>query len=160
MSCRYVTKESEILSRSWSGPNIFQLLYSPFTGAYRCSLFEATSLSVPLVSVSCTPEHQAAESRLGHSVGVLSHVVIIRLRDFVSSRMGTEMSILEDTGHFVCRRVYSNCDVLLEMFWTSFVSVLGWGAILRAGRSRVRFPIRSLDFSVDVILLAALCPWS
>jgi hypothetical protein len=28
--------------------------------------------------------------------------------------------------------------------------------MLQAGRSRVRFPMRSLDFSIDVILLAAL----
>jgi hypothetical protein len=38
-------------------------------------------------------------------------------------------------------------------------SVIGWGTMLQAGRSRVRFPMRSLDFSIDLILLAALCPW-
>jgi hypothetical protein len=31
-------------------------------------------------------------------------------------------------------------------------SVVGWGTILQAGRSRVRFPMRSLDFSIDLIL--------
>jgi hypothetical protein len=30
--------------------------------------------------------------------------------------------------------------------------------MLQAGRSRARFPIRSLDFSVDLILPAALDP--
>jgi hypothetical protein len=38
-----------------------------------------------------------------------------------------------------------------------------WGKKLRhcaeAGRSRVWFPMRSLDFSIDVILPAALWPW-
>jgi hypothetical protein len=33
-------------------------------------------------------------------------------------------------------------------------SVIGWGTMLQAGRLRVRFPMRSLDFSVDVILPA------
>jgi hypothetical protein len=31
--------------------------------------------------------------------------------------------------------------------------------ILQARRSRVRFPMRSLDFSIDLIILAALRPW-
>jgi hypothetical protein len=36
-------------------------------------------------------------------------------------------------------------------------SLVGWGTKLQAGRSRVRFPMKSLDFSIDVILPAA--PW-
>jgi hypothetical protein len=30
--------------------------------------------------------------------------------------------------------------------------VVGWGTLLQAGRSRVPFPMRSLDFSIDLIL--------
>jgi hypothetical protein len=37
-------------------------------------------------------------------------------------------------------------------------SVVGWGTMLQVGRSQVRFPIRSLDVSVSLILPAALWP--
>jgi hypothetical protein len=40
-------------------------------------------------------------------------------------------------------------------------SVEGWGTMLQAGRSRLRFPVRLLDlFSIYLIIQAALWPWS
>jgi hypothetical protein len=37
--------------------------------------------------------------------------------------------------------------------------VVGWGATLQAGRSPVIYPMRSLDFLIDLIPQAALWPW-
>jgi hypothetical protein len=36
---------------------------------------------------------------------------------------------------------------------------VGRGTVLQAGRSWVRFPMVSLEFFIDIILLAALWPW-
>jgi hypothetical protein len=36
---------------------------------------------------------------------------------------------------------------------------VGWGTALQTGRSRVRFPIVSLEFFIDLILSVALWPW-
>jgi hypothetical protein len=38
-------------------------------------------------------------------------------------------------------------------------SVVRSGTMLQAGRSRDRVPMRSLDFSIDLILSAAIWPW-
>jgi hypothetical protein len=38
-------------------------------------------------------------------------------------------------------------------------TMFNWGTMLQAGRSRVRFPMRSLDFSVDLMLPDALRAW-
>jgi hypothetical protein len=37
-------------------------------------------------------------------------------------------------------------------------SVGGWGTMLQVGSSKVRFPMKSLDFSIDLILPAAIWP--
>ena len=36
---------------------------------------------------------------------------------------------------------------------------VGWGTAVQAGRSRVRFPMVSLEFFIDIILPATLWPW-
>jgi hypothetical protein len=38
-------------------------------------------------------------------------------------------------------------------------SVVGWENMLQAWRSRVWFPVMSLDFSINIIFPAAICPY-
>jgi hypothetical protein len=70
-----------------------------------------------------------------------------------------QVSINTFTLHWLLRAVsliYLKAECL---FMGTRGSVVSWGTMLRAGRSRVRFPIRSLDFSIDLILPATLLPW-
>ena len=43
--------------------------------------------------------------------------------------------------------------------WGARCGAVGCGPALQARRSRVRFPIVSLEFIIDTILPAALFPW-
>jgi hypothetical protein len=58
----------------------------------------------------------------------------------------------------LCRRV----NILTELITLLGArgGAIGWGTALQVGRSRVRFPVVSLEFSIDTFLPAALWPWS
>jgi len=48
-----------------------------------------------------------------------------------------------------------------EMFayYIGTLLLIGWGTALQTGRSRVRFPMASLELFIEIILPAALWPW-
>ena len=54
-------------------------------------------------------------------------------------------------------------NLILCMYLCIYVGTRGsafrWGTALQVGRSRVRFPIVSLEFFIDLILPTALWPW-
>jgi hypothetical protein len=62
-------------------------------------------------------------------------------------------------------RYISENKLYLGLFWLLLLllllrcGVVGWDIMLQAGRSRIRFPKRSLGFSIDLILPAALWRW-
>ena len=70
-------------------------------------------------------------------------------------------------GHEVSLRQVSYCLSTLRFVFlfagrtvpTMGENVVGWGTALQAGRSRVRFPIVSFEFFIDIILPAALWSW-
>jgi len=66
--------------------------------------------------------------------------------------------------HFCMQGTYcSFCAGNIRPHPTKFLGprggAVGWGTALQTGRSRVRFPMVSLEFLIDTILLAALWPW-
>ena len=64
----------------------------------------------------------------------------------------------------VVRNVNGAYDILYNYFWLdgfmgACSSAVCWGTALHVGRSRVRFPMVSLEFFIDIILPAGLWPW-
>jgi hypothetical protein len=49
-----------------------------------------------------------------------------------------------------------------KLYYTEKISgsIVGWGTMLQARRSCVQFPMKSLDFSIDLFLPATLWPSS
>jgi hypothetical protein len=81
-------------------------------------------------------------------------------------------TFLPDSMPLQYKYVSSSLDCLsykwIKELWFEFVwdirvqRVIGvsWGTIPQARRLWVQFPIRSLNFSIDLILSTAPCPWS
>jgi hypothetical protein len=95
------------------------------------------------------------------------YVVIIKRKAslafiYVNTSLWRLCRPLEVTVNYCCSfytwPVSAECAV--DLVASACGSVVSWGIMLEAGRSRVRFPMRSLNFSVTLILPTALWPWS
>jgi hypothetical protein len=53
----------------------------------------------------------------------------------------------------------TNHEAQQYVWGTTIGGAVGWGTALQPGRSRVRFPMVSLEFFIDIILPAELWPW-
>jgi hypothetical protein len=96
------------------------------------------------------PHYIALHSRRWYSTVNFSYH-ILRFQIIFCSAVHAKKGRPNDTcpTHFVC----------IERRHGTRGSVIGWGTMLQAGRSRIRFLTKSPDFSVDLILPSALCPW-
>ena len=70
----------------------------------------------------------------------------------------TVQSVLLNSQQNMYIKVYTALRTLLVREIGDCGIAVGWGTALRAGRSQVRFPMVSLEFFIDITLLAAL--WS
>jgi hypothetical protein len=55
--------------------------------------------------------------------------------------------------------IYSYSLYFLMLLFETCGSAVGWGTMLQAGRPRIRFSMRPLDFSIGLIRPAILWPW-
>jgi hypothetical protein len=95
--------------------------------------------------------------------GVTPYSVVDIYKDYKETKL---WNLLQDT-----LRVQNICEYLLDyavsdsrnlLSWGKggpYGSIITWGTMLQAGRSRIRLPMRSLDFSVHLILPETLWPW-
>jgi len=83
---------------------------------------------------------------------------------FISSSLhvsGNCVPIIKRTYCIYATLVFSLCVGGSLFCWLGWDcgGAVGWGTALQVGRSRVRFPIVSMEFLIDIILPVALWPW-
>jgi hypothetical protein len=72
----------------------------------------------------------------------------------------TADSVAQPFLHSANTPQYYHSPLNFSRIYSSFdTNIIAWGTMTQAGRSRVRFPISSLNFSIGLILPDVLWPW-
>jgi hypothetical protein len=120
-----------------------------------------------IYSDSCEKLSQISPSTVFHYVTISSYIkaALVTTCEYACR---LPPNILDDPARLVnamnAPKLNSLTPKLFSYFTSYFIifgargSVVGWGTMLQAGRSQIRFSISSPDFSIDLILAAALWP--
>jgi hypothetical protein len=148
---------------SWSSQQLHRksLLYVMMSSVYF-ALSSSVQPSVQTGGAGVTWWHNLSlhgcvpESLIQHS-WVLKHELVHFTRCLSTNR---PVIFLQTVGMRHCS-YHCLSFILCHLFQSpgAHGGVVGWGTALQTGRSRVRLPMVSLEFSIDIILPAAFWPW-